>query len=331
LSEICNHNGLCTIPEGYTLLYNGFDIDISKPEQSVLASLNFTDEGIESIPLCKPFIVSAYVHTQEGTKQVLKSTRCKEIIVDVALSDPKTFDKEVNSRLLGVTLTRQKIQKLIDYVHEYQMANKERIETLKGLESTGWKGDTFYIPSRNQKGILWMDDRLTDSFKVKGDRDQQAKLFQGLLTRRVGIVLLLGLAAPLLRKFSIKNVTFHLSGLLHGGKSCSVYFAMSLYGNPDKLFSTWNSTKVGKEIFTSMFTDEIINLIYDFEGGKGKTRGNKGLHLQEDKRYRGILLSTGEKDIDTLVESLKHLRTVPRGAYRRTIEYPVDERFFQKS
>jgi uncharacterized protein (DUF927 family) len=345
LSEICNHNELCTIPDGYTLLYNGFDVDTSKQEQSVLASLHRTDEGIETIPLCKPFIVSAYVKTHDGTKQVLKSTRGKEIIVDVALSDTKVFDKEVGSRLLGVTLTRQKIQKLIDYVHEYQMANKERIETLKGLESTGWRGDTFYIPSRNQTGILWMEDRLTEAFKVKGDRDQQAKLFQGLLTRRVGIVLLLGLAAPLLRKFSIKNVTFHLSGLLHGGKSCSMYFAMSLFGNPDKLFNTWNGTKVGKEIFTSMFADmpiwlddwetaglhsnEIINLIYDFEGGKGKTRGTKGLHLQEDKRYRGILLSTGEKDIDTLVESLKHLRTVPRGAYRRTIEFPVDEKFFK--
>jgi uncharacterized protein (DUF927 family) len=78
-----------------------------------------------------------------------------------------------------------------------------------------------------------------------------------------------------------------------------------------------------------LHSNEIINLIYDFEGGKGKTRGNKALHLQEDKRYRGILLSTGEKDIDTLVESLKHLRSVPRGAYRRVIEYPVDDKFFR--
>jgi len=345
LKAICDYGGLCSIPEGYTLIYNGFDIDTSRPEQSVLASLHRTDEGIETIPLCKPFIVSAYVKTQDGTKQILKSTRGKEIMVDVALSDTKTFDKEVGSKLLGVTLTRQKIQKLIDYVHEYQMANKEHIETLKGLESTGWRGDTFYLPSRNQQGILWLDDRLTEAFKVKGDRDTQAKVLQGLLTTRASIVLLLGLAAPLLSKFSIKNLTFHLSGLFHGGKSCSMYFAMSLYGNPDKLFNNWNGTRVGREIFTSMFSDlpiwlddwetaglhsnEIINLIYDFEGGKGKTRGNKGLHLQEDKRYRGILLSTGEKDIDTLVESLKHLRTVPRGAYRRAIEYPVDERFFK--
>jgi len=314
-------------------------------EESVLAVRVEKDGITHYFSLCTPFFIAEYINTRTGKKQLLKSMNGKEVVVDVTLSDVKTFEKEVVGTLIGNTMSRRTITILIDYLETYHHANKRYIETVDGIETTGWCGDTFYLPSRNQSGIRWMDKKLCKIFSIEGSREKQYPFMTFLLNKPAGLPLLMAFTAPLLDRFKIRNTTLHVTGYPHTGKTCSVHAAMSLYGNPELLYNTWNSTRVGKELFSSTFSDlpiwldewetagvninEIINQIYDFEGGKGKTRGTKSLRLQEEHHYRGILLSTGEKDLDSLIEGLKATRAVPRGAYRRVIEVVADEHYFK--
>lgn len=348
LKEICEYDGLINLPSGYVVKANKFDFNISKPIESTLSAVIFINDEVQYIELCKPFIITSYISTSEGTKQVLRTVRGKEITVDVALSDPRTFDQEVVSPLLGVTLPRDKIHMLIDYVHEYQKANKGYISHLIGKEKTGWDKDTFLIPSRKQKGIMWMDTRLEASLTLSEDEKGTIKVtsewINYFMQTPSGIVLLAALSAPLLRKFKVQNFIMNVTGLFLSGKSCIESFSMAFYGNPTELRYSWNSTGVGREIIASSYCDlpvwveefeesrksvqEFKEFSYQYVSGQGKARGQKNIKLREPKRYSGVLLCSAEKDLDTVINSISEGDTKKLGLYRRVIEIPADKETF---
>lgn len=348
LMRMCNHDGLINLPAGYVVNLNSFDNAINMPIQSTLSQASIVEGEVIYTELCQPFIVASYISTPEGTKQVLKAVRGKEVIVDVALSDPKTFDHEVVSPLLGITLPRLKIHMLIDYVHEYQLANKGYILRLLGMERTGWHGNTFCIPTRNQRDIRWLDKRLETSLTLsedeKGTMEKTPGMIDYYMQTPSGIVLLAALSAPLLRRFKVPNFILHVSGLFLSGKSCGQALAMSIYGNPSELRYSWNSTGVSKEIIASSYYDlpvwveefeesrksvqEFKEFCYQYVSGQGRARGQKNIKLREPKRYAGVLLSSAEKDMDTVISSLGDDETKKLGLYRRVIEIQADKERF---
>lgn len=296
-------------------------------------------DGQEFVPLCPVFVVKGLIDTPSGTKQILCNMH-KEIMVDIAMSDVKNFDTDVCSRLLGKTQTRSQIQSMVEYVSAYQAENRSLLPRFTGIERTGWRGDTFYLPSREQSETMWLDNKLQSALTTSGGVAEHVKVFQYLLATPACIVILNALAAPLLRILGIPNYVMHVSGQPHSGKSCAISFAMGLYGNPSELYNQWNATNVGLEVLASSYQDLpvwveefessrksitlFVEFVYQYVSGKGKARSKKDLMMQKQKNYRGVLLCSAEKDLDTVVMSASENSTAKLGTYRRVIEISGD-------
>lgn len=119
---------------------------------------------------------------------------------------------------------------------------------------------------------------------------------------------------------------------------------MALYGNPNNLRFSWNSTGVGREIIASMYQDlpiwieefeeskksvrEFKEFSYQYVAGQGRARGQKNIKMREIKTYSGILLSSAEKDLDTLINNIGEDDTKKLGLYRRVIEINAEKETF---
>jgi len=81
------------------------------------------------------------------------------------------------------------------------------------------------------------------------------------------------------------------------------------------------------EVETSNSNDlsTIINFLYSFTQGIGKSRGTKQVTMRQHKTFRGVLLTTAEKDISSIVNHVRRIRTAPRGMFRRVLELKCDD------
>jgi len=120
----------------------------------------------------------------------------------------------------------------------------------------------------------------------------------------------------------------HNWGNSRSGKTAALKAALSVWGDPVHLLTTFNSTKVGLEKMAALFNDlplgvdekqvvgkkqEFIEqLIYMLSLGTSKTRGTRTGGVQTKKTWRSIILTTGE---EPLAEENSN-----EGVYTRTLE-----------
>lgn len=118
------------------------------------------------------------------------------------------------------------------------------------------------------------------------------------------------LGSVLLHEFNITPFIVEISGRTSTGKTFTLKVAASVWGN-DGLITEWNSTKNSIEaqaVFFNSFPllkDDtrntypkfITDMVYNFSGGKTKSRSNTNRTLDEVKTWKNILLSTGEVSI----------------------------------
>lgn len=339
-SKACGLTACChTIPSGYEMVYStGFN----KPDKIRVVRFDQDGNTIDTEkPLCDAFGIQAYVEQEgEGMQMILKNPKT-ELLCSTAISDVRKVDQEICSKFLGRSMTRFQIEDLIRYIADYQQENE--INVLKGLKDLGWASEEYHqfnIPSRFDFRVYWLDQRLVEAYSIKGDVTVQEQTFRYMMKTPASIVALGCLASPAMAPHMVQNLTLHIWGI-HPmiGKTVSNMLGVSLFGNPKKLKKTWNSSEVGKEItgannqhMPTLLDDwenagdnkkaakAVINHIYGWEDAGGRIRGNKNVTLREQMRYAGITLSSGEKDLDTLVSEIRGERNVSRGAFRRIIQ-----------
>ncbi|MDL1970123.1 MAG: DUF927 domain-containing protein [Candidatus Desulfofervidaceae bacterium] len=158
-----------------------------------------------------------------------------------------------------------------------------------------------------------------------------------MLNCRAGISCLAALAAPLVRLCRTPNFIVSFAEKTDVGKTTAHRFSMSLYGDPQKLMSTLDTTAVGNERLANQFRDfplwldeletvksrelhQYVSLVYQFTQGKGRTRSNIFLDIRPTAVFRGIALVSMEQDLETIVEKVMNMRTKPRGLARRILE-----------
>jgi hypothetical protein len=115
-------------------------------------------------------------------------------------------------------------------------------------------------------------------------------------------------AAPLIRLLGSRTFIVHHFGESSGGKTALARFALSVWGNPDTLYSSMNRTNISiTEIFRhindlpvlydekQVSTVDGAQFIYSVCAGSGRERANKGGGLSESKQtWNTIALTTGE-------------------------------------
>ncbi|UMT76029.1 DUF927 domain-containing protein [Staphylococcus roterodami] len=150
---------------------------------------------------------------------------------------------------------------------------------------------------------------LINAFETKGTLDNYSKnvFYKIKSLPMVMMMVYASLGSVLLHEFNINPFIVEISGRTSTGKTFTLKVAASVWGN-DGLITEWNSTKNSIEaqaVFFNSFPllkDDtrntypkfISDTVYNFSGGKTKSRSNINRTLDEVKTWKNILLSTGE-------------------------------------
>ena len=125
----------------------------------------------------------------------------------------------------------------------------------------------------------------------------------------------LALGGPLMDFFDVQGGGVHFYHDSSCGKSTAADVACSVYGTPDKFRKTWLATGNGLEGISALRNDTCLvldeiseanphtvgGIVYAICNGAGKQRANRSGNAAESKRWRLMLLSTGEKALETIM------------------------------
>lgn len=119
------------------------------------------------------------------------------------------------------------------------------------------------------------------------------------------------LAAPLLRMLDIEGGGFHLFGDSSDGKTTTAKVALSVWGDPYRLITSWKGTVHGFDNIAAARDDGFVvldeigqadastvsNTAYSIINGMSKVQGDKSGGNRPLLHWRVLVLSTGEKTL----------------------------------
>jgi uncharacterized protein (DUF927 family) len=295
--------------------------------------------------VCPFFIIKNTIKANDSVELTLEFAD-KTIIIDASgIGDSKKLAEQFNNA--HVFITNRNAKTVADYIVNFMRLNPETPRIIY-VSETGWNADNsiFYAPTVFINDTVKYSDDLSDKITKKGNKDKQIELIKEIFNKNTGvsIVCLAGLASALLKPIGLDNLVFYVRGLTGAGKTLSNLIMLSMFGNPSKLKNIMNTTITGTEIMLSkqkdipILLDEletsgmkaeqthnfIINLIYNFQSGTGRTRAQRNLSLRETVKYRGILFLTGERSINSILTA-NTSEKANLGIYRRTLELNADD------
>lgn len=201
--------------------------------------------------------------------------------------------------------------------------NRYKIPICKLYQQTGWTDDSFtkfiYPPGDGENFIVRGGNfDFEKAFSTRGDYGKWIQMFKKVKSASIVARLVIGAAtsAPLIHLLNLRNLQLHLAAPSGNGKSAAVKFALSIFGNPEKIKFKFDGTANSFDTMGLLFNDlpsfidemqsankkireNIDTLIYNFESGVNRSRNRKDNALQTRKYFRGVRISTGEQLLTT--------------------------------
>ena len=300
----------------------------------------------QDAPLCRPFIIKQYIAADNPDKPSFLVARFQHGEVLVSTDEYSNFRHiaQIFNRRQEI-LCDESARHVQRFIAQYWIRNKEHIPVVPLFENTGWdKSGAFRLPTLDAESVY--APQIKDAFQTHGDADEQRAFLRGMFDEHpAALIVLLGYVTPLIGLYNLKPCITMIYGGAGDGKSTAAFLPLSLYGDYRKLFQTMNATKVGKEIAFSMNKDlpclfdemntagngdgvvlakTLIETIYGFYSGKGRTRGTVNLALSHQAEYQGLLMLTSERSLESIFSVIPNISVA--GAYRRTLEISVLDR-----
>ncbi|WPL12199.1 Superfamily II helicase [Thiorhodovibrio litoralis] len=277
-------------------------------------------EKIEEIDtwICSPIHADAMTASDKDTDHGLllrfqnAAGRWREWSMPMELL--KGSGEELRGELLdlGVRINPRQHRLLNDYLMRQTPERRVLAATQTGWHSAG---KVFVLPHR----IIGASDVRFQSGHAQHDEFVTAGTLEGwraeISARCIGNPMLNlavsgALAGPLLDKVNRISGGIHLVGDSSTGKSTALSVAASVWGGPD-FIRTWRATSNGLEGVaaalndTALILDEISEadpaevgaIIYSIGNGTGKSRADRTGASRPPKRWRVMLLSSGERTI----------------------------------
>jgi len=283
-------------------------------------------------------------NVESGSEKVrlnfYRDRRWRDVIVDksmiaaskdiVALSD------------CGVQVTSVTAKALVGFLSDFETANCANLLLSESVGRAGWVDGLRFSPYSEELAFDG-EAAFKSVYEAICDKGSFNKWLKAVRRARGSLplraLLAASFASPLLGLLEGQSFFVHLWGTRSGiGKSVALKAAISVWGNPDKLWRSFNSTAVGLERAAAFFhslpmgVDELQTLNFDYSGrngggtkklvyglcqGQGKGRGTKQGGLERLGEWRLIFLSTGEQPLG---EDLSM-----EGALARVIELYLQE------
>lgn len=213
-------------------------------------------------------------------------------------------------------------QNLVEHFHALGL----NVQSWAVTHSTGWHNGAYLLPSGEILGepsqpiIFKNKSANANGYDTKGTLESWQQEIARYANKNTSMMLGIAtaLASPLLRLINAKSFGVHLFNSSSKGKTTTLNIANSLYGNPDLIDLSWNTTATALNNEAAARNDGFITLdelgqakkIYDVENiayslfnEKGRAKGMKEGGNDELSRWKITALSTGEKDVEGFLQS----------------------------
>lgn len=238
----------------------------------------------------------------------------------------------------GVAVTSETAKYLVQYIHDVENLNYEKIPEFNSVGRLGWIGEQGFSPYVDD---LIFDGDLSfkhyfDSVTQKGSPTKWLEVAKQIRKGSVYSRLLLAasFASALVEPCGCLPFFVHLWGGTETGKTVGLMLAASVWANPEmgKFIHTFNSTSVAQELSAGfvnslpLILDELQivkdrkdfdNMIYQLSEGVGRNRGQKTGGLQKTSTWNNCIITTGEQPISGSASG--------SGAINRIIEVNCEE------
>ena len=239
----------------------------------------------------------------------------KEIMQRSTLFQTRTITQLADT---GITVTSENSKLLVQYLGGLEAENMDILPLQKSVSQMGWYSK-YFIPFINNKDYILDVDRNSqkwvNAYREHGTLEDWVKNISPYRENSVfRFELAASFAAPLLKLMNHRTFFVHIWGDSRSGKTAVLKAALSVWGEPEELMTSFNATKVGLERIAGFFNDLplgidekqvaskqkfVEQLVYMLSSGFSKLRGTKTGGLQDMKSWRSIILTTGEEPLTT--------------------------------
>lgn len=222
----------------------------------------------------------------------------------------------------GFTVNSEMAKGLVKWLAALEAANSDIIPQTSSVSKLGWRREReFILPGKDARYIVDAEDLPTQNvitgFAVVGDYGVWLEAMRHLRTKpRARFILAASFAAPLLKIVGQRIFAVYNWGESRDGKSAALHAAMSVWGRPEDLIISANSSATGIERTAEILTDLPLGIneyetvadrkkpdfidpvIYMLSEGKGRQRGTR-TGLQRVASWRTIAIMNGENSLVT--------------------------------
>lgn len=215
----------------------------------------------------------------------------------------------------GLTVTSENARKLVQFLGALESENIDLLERGRSVQQLGWHGKQF-VPGVNEDLVIDVDPQTSswlESYTATGSSDKWREMVASCRDNNLfRFLIACSFAAPLLRLTDHRIFLVHNWGDTRIGKTAAMKAALSVWGDPEGLITSFYATKVGLERLAGFFRDLPLgvderqvsnqlgdNLMYMLTLGSSKVRGAKQGGLQSGQSWRTIILTTGEEPLTT--------------------------------
>lgn len=220
----------------------------------------------------------------------------------------------------GIDVTSENAKTLVRYLSMLMRENIDRIPTVKTTNRLGWTVNRAFVPGHAEDIKI---DAETENFEhiLKGftaagtfeDFKEVLKIARSSTIARFTVAA--SFASPLLKLLDHRIFMVYLYGSSTGGKSAALSAATSVWGNPNIIMQSFNTTNVALGITAGFYQhlpicidekqvadtrQEVLErIVYALSGGKDKARGRKEGGLREQKTWQNVWIANGEVPYST--------------------------------
>lgn len=263
---------------------------------------------------------------------------------------PKAFDNSVIASAqkivllsdYGIDVNSNNAKTMIRYLDAFRATNCDIIPQVESVNKCGWRDEKTFITPYNQSD--YVVDTSKNSFAAnaltqKGDFNVWLDTFKEIrehtLARFINDA---ALATPLLYILDERSFSIYTTADSKAGKTATMKFGGSAWGNPDEIAKNFNCTINGLEVSAALRSDfpliinekqlaesqnkrnrlDMTKLLYLLGEGEGKSRMDRNANERKSYKWRTITLANGETDIIS--------DETTQGAITRTLIFNVPDK-----
>lgn len=297
-------------PPGWTLNENG-----------VWQSRRLKNGDIEAICACPvPVILTERLRNIETGQEKMTLGYYRDKAWHYITTDRATiFNHSTIVQLAnkGLPVNSVTAKDLVRFLADLERENLNSFPTKRAVQHLGWCGGKTFFPGAEEDLILDLDDTsisVANHYHSQGTLEEWMEIVKPVREFPVArFILAAGFASPLLELIGERVFVIHTWGPSRGGKTAAMKAALSIWGNPEGIMSSFNATKVGLERTAALYSDlplgiderqivggdqrKIEEIIYTLSMGKSKARGTKSGGLQAFSTWRSIIMMNGEHPV----------------------------------